>query len=281
MFVEMNTSSVAESLAKNRITYENINHLTLENIIVELDGTCLFNEFCITEKCVCQSPYRTREVGVKRLLIPNLFVESKCDSGDIALLELMEEVNYRKIHLARPNTPLPSNKILYASGYGYDPERKILTDMDELKTVEVNVLAKCPKYLEREDDAICADEVVLDQNVCEGDSGASLKDIENDTTIFGVVSFGSLCDEMLNDDLRALPIEERKYKNAEVYTNITYYLPFICGIIGLNESIGCLIEDIKRAKKQPYFEIKRSGKISKNAPEFVADIFFGLDDFKK
>lgn len=79
----------------------------------------------------------------------------------------MEEVNYRKIHLARPNTPLPSNKILYASGYGYDPERKILTDMDELKTVEVNVLAKCPKYIEREDDAICADEVVLDQNVCE------------------------------------------------------------------------------------------------------------------
>uniref|UniRef100_A0A915N8Y3 Metalloendopeptidase n=2 Tax=Meloidogyne TaxID=189290 RepID=A0A915N8Y3_MELJA len=36
--------SVTESLAKNRITYENINHLTLENIIVELDGTCLFNE---------------------------------------------------------------------------------------------------------------------------------------------------------------------------------------------------------------------------------------------
>uniref|UniRef100_A0A915M807 Peptidase S1 domain-containing protein n=1 Tax=Meloidogyne javanica TaxID=6303 RepID=A0A915M807_MELJA len=166
------------------------------------------NFSCITEKCVCQSPYRTREVGVKRLLIPNLFVESKCDSGDIALLELMEEVNYRKIHLARPNTPLPSNKILYASGYGYDPERKILTDMDELKTVEVNVLAKCPKYLEREDDAICADEVVLDQN---GDSGASLKDIGNVTTIFGiflsVVSFGSLCDDMLNDDLRALPIE--------------------------------------------------------------------------
>uniref|UniRef100_A0A915M1D4 Metalloendopeptidase n=1 Tax=Meloidogyne javanica TaxID=6303 RepID=A0A915M1D4_MELJA len=223
-----------------------------------ISSTYKRNFSCITEKCVCQSPYRTREVGVKRLLIPNLFVESKCDSGDIALLELMEEVNYRKIHLARPNTPLPSNKILYASGYGYDPERKILTDMDELKTVEVNVLAKCPKYLEREDDAICADEVVLDQN---GDSGASLKDIGNVATIFGVVSFGSLCDDMLNDDLRSLPIEERKYKNAEVYTNITHYLPFICGIIGLNESIGCLIEDIKRAKKQPYFEIKRNGKI--------------------
>ena len=106
------------------------------------------------------------------------------------------------MQLARPDTPLPLNKILFASGYGYDPERDILNDIDQLMTVEVNILNKCSKDLKGEDeDLICADELALDQNVCQasffikkyffiklffkqGDSGAALRDI--DANIFGL-----------------------------------------------------------------------------------------------
>ncbi|KAF7633704.1 Peptidase S1 domain-containing protein [Meloidogyne graminicola] len=238
------------------------------------------NWVCMIEKCVCKTPYKTRKVGVNKLFIPNLFIESHCVSGDIALIELTEQFKKRKTILANKTTKLPLNNILYVSGYGYDPERQPLIDIDELKTAKVKILNKCPKTFENinyNNDLICADEVIFDQNVCEGDSGAAITDFNGN--IFGLVSYGTQCDKMFNDDQRGLPNECLEYANSEVYTNVTYYLPFICGIIGINEDIGCLLENVKKSKEQPYFEIKRNGKISKNAPNFEAEeVIFEYDD---
>ncbi|KAF7633706.1 Peptidase S1 domain-containing protein [Meloidogyne graminicola] len=233
----------------------------------------VFLAVCENKNCTCNELEKTREIGVNKLFIPNLFIESHCVSGDIALIELTEQFKKRKTILANKTTKLPLNNILYVSGYGYDPERQPLIDIDELKTAKVKILNKCPKTFENinyNNDLICADEVIFDQNVCEGDSGAAITDFNGN--IFGIASRNTNCDKIYQDDQQKIPNNCLEYANSEVYTNVTYYLPFICGIIGINEDIGCLLENVKKSKEQPYFEIKRNGKIKNNFLNYLIEI---------
>jgi hypothetical protein len=80
-------------------------------------------------------------------------------------LELSEPVAPRPVQLARPLTPVKNP--LYASGYGYNPAMVLHQDKDQLMTTKVWVLpfGQCPEQHKAED-AICADENKLDQNVC-------------------------------------------------------------------------------------------------------------------
>jgi hypothetical protein len=83
----------------------------------------------------------------------------------------------------------------------------------------------------------------------------------------GIVAFGTPCDLMASDDQQDLPMEKRTYDGA-VYTNVTFHLPFICGIVSHQNVDGCLPEDISRAKEQPFFEIARNGQISGQIARF-------------
>jgi hypothetical protein len=95
---------------------------------------------------------------------------------------------------------------------------------------------------------------------------------------------------MANDDQKSLSMEskpllenpeisprfkERNYEGA-VYTNVTYYLPFICGIIANgtaaeNVTTGCMPEDVDRAPEHPYFEIARNGQINGDVADFQSE----------
>jgi hypothetical protein len=93
-------------------------------------------------------------------------LQSHCAVGDIALVELAEEVAPRKVQLARWSTNL--SHPLYSSGYGYNPSMHLTSNPDLLMTANVSVLPwdQCPEG-HKLADAICADELAIDQNVCQ------------------------------------------------------------------------------------------------------------------
>lgn len=88
------------------------------------------------------------------------YTDSKCKTGDLAILELSEEVLKKHSVLDRlEDYP----KTAYASGYGDDPN-EMDTDADDMMTANIT-LKDCPQELLVDDrEAICAEEV--EQNVC-------------------------------------------------------------------------------------------------------------------
>ncbi|KAI1714481.1 trypsin domain-containing protein [Ditylenchus destructor] len=197
-------------------------------MMVQLDGTCIPG----SNPCPSKES-ETRPVGVKAIYVPKLYVETHCDKGDIAVIELNETIKERILHLAKTEK---YPEIMFTSGYGFDPERAASAP-DILMTANVT-LKNCPND-EQNDDIICSEEIK--QNACEGDSGAGLRDI--DLNIYGVVSYGTSCSHMHGK------IRESEYLNKSiskdtfkggVFTKVGSYLPFICNITRLTEKEGCV-----------------------------------------
>uniref|UniRef100_A0A183CE24 Peptidase S1 domain-containing protein n=1 Tax=Globodera pallida TaxID=36090 RepID=A0A183CE24_GLOPA len=240
------SGSVADVLLK--MDSNGARRFSVNRMVVELDGTCLMPSDNCGKSCRC-SEGQTREVKVSKVFIPTEFVRSHCTSGDVALLELSESVTLRNSSIARSDRiPMPS--ILMASGYGYDPKGKS-TMPDILLTVNVTMAKKCPEE-DKTADSICAKE--LFENVCEGDSGAALRD--NKGRVFGIVSYGTTCDRIESELL-----ERNLGPGNNLHFN--YWAPFLCSIImdGENEVNGCFGEDVARAAEQPHFRIGPGAKL--------------------
>ncbi|ETN77106.1 hypothetical protein NECAME_11264, partial [Necator americanus] len=200
-------------------------------VLVHYGGTCVE----VREGGKCPKFALAKKVKVLHIGVPTRYFESRCRSGDIAIVEVAEIFEGKGSHYE--HACLPSNvtklaKKLSSAGYGYDPHHISVKE----KYVERVWFTKerfCDPTVRAGKDAFCVLEKF--QFACRGDSGSGVMQPANSEKdyVMGVLSRGLNCDDV-DISLRRDPNPTREFRGS-VMTNVRKYLNFICLHAGVCE----------------------------------------------
>uniref|UniRef100_A0A1I7YCG0 Peptidase S1 domain-containing protein n=1 Tax=Steinernema glaseri TaxID=37863 RepID=A0A1I7YCG0_9BILA len=192
----------------------------VKDFTVKYGGTCINPEH---PDCVNRTVLKPMKIV--RAKFRDFYDLNSCKGGrDYALMELAEPVDVTHICLPHlhDDGELRSASNFRAYGWGSDPQRHLqvapvlqFLDLSKLHSPEF-----CRRqWLEMPYDGVCVDEAST-RNTCAGDSGGGLAVEEygakskKRSFLYGVVSFGSECDRILNHNLQT---------RVQVFTDITFY----------------------------------------------------------
>uniref|UniRef100_A0A0K0DSH0 Peptidase S1 domain-containing protein n=1 Tax=Strongyloides stercoralis TaxID=6248 RepID=A0A0K0DSH0_STRER len=192
---------------------EHLKHLVIpvRRIRVEYDT------YCASVKHDCPGKEHSKFARVKKMYIHNSYVDYNCQEGDLAILELDQDIGDRAMGVNTNKYVFP--KTLIGFGFGDNPIKKENTF--QLQNEDFNVTkclhARVPRGV------FCTDEHVI--NFCKGDSGGPL--MTSDRIIYGVVSGGTDCEYLKNMFRRG----KRRLFAGNINFSVASFLNFICSVV--------------------------------------------------
>uniref|UniRef100_A0A0N5BJX5 Peptidase S1 domain-containing protein n=1 Tax=Strongyloides papillosus TaxID=174720 RepID=A0A0N5BJX5_STREA len=179
-----------------------------------------YDSFCADTRKECRENNKPKTVRVKKVFFHKRYVEENCKEGDLAILELRENIGDRKVAINFKKDFLPQQ--LLGFGFGYNPYKSDRTFTLQYDRFNVT---KC-LHSRVPEGTFCTDE--SRNNFCKGDSGGPL--MTRDRIIYGVVSGGTSCEYIIKEWKK-----KSKSKRELLKGNINYltshFLNFICTIV--------------------------------------------------